>query len=257
MKAIYFTSFYFRILNSVHEICKNKNLTKMSTCTVFNNWVDLHTCQITTALNTGFYLTANLLNIPRTLLTCGSSCLTMHTTVWTEMFLCHSVRISISLERLNQSSPFFHRCKGKSMTYLNIDIIFSKFLFFLKYSPHPMIVFFFTHPVCCCQPLIAQYTWYSVCCYTLDSTVYVVHFVLLSTSDSTVCMVQCVLLSTPDSTVCMLQCVLLSTPDSTVCMIQCVLLFTSDSTVCMVKCVLLSTPGSTVYMVQCVAIYPW
>ena len=85
--------------------------------------------------------TANLLNTPCTLLICGSSCLSMYATVWTEMFLCHSIKISISLECLNQSTPFFHHCKGKSMTYLEMDIIFSRFLLFLKYSPHPMIAF--------------------------------------------------------------------------------------------------------------------
>ena len=102
---------------------------------------------ITTALNTGFYLTANLLNTPRTLLICGSSCLMMHATVWTEMFLCHSIKISISLECLNQSSQFFHHCKGKSMTYLEMDIIFSRFFLFLKYNPHSVIAVLFTHPV--------------------------------------------------------------------------------------------------------------
>ena len=60
---------------------------------------------------------------------------------WTEMFLCHSIKISISLGRLNQSSPFFHHCKGKFMTNLEIDIICSRFFKFLKYSSHPMISF--------------------------------------------------------------------------------------------------------------------
>ena len=75
---------------------------------------------------------ANLLNTPRTLLICGSACLTMHATVWTEMFLCHSIKISISLECLNQSSPFIYHCKGKSMTYLEIDIICSRFFLVLN-----------------------------------------------------------------------------------------------------------------------------
>ena len=66
---------------------------------------------------------------------------------WTEMFLCHSIKISISLERLNQSSPFFHQCKGKFMTNLEIDIICSRFFLFLKHSYHPMIAFFMTYPV--------------------------------------------------------------------------------------------------------------
>ena len=72
---------------------------------------------------------------------------------WTEMFLCHSIKISISLVCLNQSSPFFHHCKVKSMPYLEMDIIFSRFLLFFKYSPHQMIAcsffffFFLTHPV--------------------------------------------------------------------------------------------------------------
>ena len=63
------------------------------------------------------------------------------------MLLCHSIKISISLERLNQSSPFFHHCKGKFMTNLEIDIICSRFFLFLKYSSHLMIAFFMTHPV--------------------------------------------------------------------------------------------------------------
>ena len=76
-----------------------------------------------------------LKNTPHTLLICGSACLTMYATVWTEMFLHHSIRISLSLERLNQSSPFFmffHNCKGKFMTYLKIDIICSRFFLFLN-----------------------------------------------------------------------------------------------------------------------------
>ena len=67
--------------------------------------------------------------------------------IWTEMFLCHPIEISISLECLYQASQFFHHCKGKSMTYLEMDIIFSTFFLFLKYGPHLMIVFFVTHPV--------------------------------------------------------------------------------------------------------------
>ena len=62
---------------------------------------------------------------------------------WTEMFLCHSIEIRLSLERLYQSSSFFPHCKGKSMTYLEMDnIFFSRLLLFLKYSPHPMIAGF-------------------------------------------------------------------------------------------------------------------
>ena len=53
------------------------------------------------------------------------------------------LKFSISLVCLNQSSLFFHHCKGKSMTYLEMDNIFSRFLLFLKYSPHPIIAFFF------------------------------------------------------------------------------------------------------------------
>ena len=48
---------------------------------------------------------------------------------------------------LNQSSPFFHHCKGKFMTSLEIDIFCSRFFLFLKYSSHLMIAFFLTHPV--------------------------------------------------------------------------------------------------------------
>ena len=67
---------------------------------------------------------------------------------WTEMFLCHSTEIRISLEQLFQSSPFFQHCKGKSMTYLEMDIICSRFFLFLKYSSHPMIAFFFFFVFC-------------------------------------------------------------------------------------------------------------
>ena len=66
---------------------------------------------------------------------------------WTEMFLCHSIEISISLERLYQSFPFFLHCKGKFMTNLEIDIICSRVFLFLKYSSHPLIAFFMTHLV--------------------------------------------------------------------------------------------------------------
>ena len=70
---------------------------------------------------------------------------------WTEMFLCHSIEISISLERLYQSPPLFPCCKDKSMTYLEMDIICARFLLFLKYSsPSNDCGVFFTHPV---------YTW--------------------------------------------------------------------------------------------------
>ena len=59
---------------------------------------------------------------------------------WTEMFLCHPIEVSISLECLYQSSPFFHHdCKVKTMTYLEMDIICSRFVLFLKYSSHPTI----------------------------------------------------------------------------------------------------------------------
>ena len=63
---------------------------------------------------------------------------------WTEMFLCHSIEISISLERFLQSTPFFHHCKGKSMTYLEIDIICSRFFLFLySIAPSNFCGFFF------------------------------------------------------------------------------------------------------------------
>ena len=62
---------------------------------------------------------------------------------WTEMCLCHSTERSVSLKPLYQSPPFFHHCKGKSMTYLEMDIICSRFFLFIKYSSHPMVVFFF------------------------------------------------------------------------------------------------------------------
>ena len=63
-----------------------------------------------------------------------------------ELFLCHPIEISISLERLYQSSPFFHHCTGKFMIYFEMNIIFSRFFLFLKYSPHPMIAFFLDSP---------------------------------------------------------------------------------------------------------------
>ena len=37
MKAIYFTSFYLRVFNSVREIRENKNFVKISTYTVYTN----------------------------------------------------------------------------------------------------------------------------------------------------------------------------------------------------------------------------
>ena len=49
----------------------------------------------------------------------------------------------LSLEHLYQSSPFIHHCKGKSMTYLEMDIVCSRFFLFLKYGSHPMIAFLF------------------------------------------------------------------------------------------------------------------
>ena len=61
---------------------------------------------------------------------------------WTEMFLYPSIEISISLERLFQSYPFFPHCKDQSMTYLDMDIICFRFSLFLKYSSHPMIAIF-------------------------------------------------------------------------------------------------------------------
>ena len=57
--------------------------------------------------------------------------------IWTEMFLCHPIDISKSLEPLCQLSQFFHHCKGKPRTYLEMGIIFSRFFLFLKYSPLP------------------------------------------------------------------------------------------------------------------------
>ena len=33
------------------------------------------------------------------------------------------------------------------MTYLEMDIIFSRYFLFLKYGSHPMIAFVLTHPV--------------------------------------------------------------------------------------------------------------
>ena len=38
MKAIYFASFYFRVFNSIREIRENKNLAKISTYTVHENY---------------------------------------------------------------------------------------------------------------------------------------------------------------------------------------------------------------------------
>ena len=68
-------------------------------------------------------------------------------------FLCHSIEISIGADLWN--ACFFHQCKGKSMTYLEMDIICSKFFLFLKYSSHPMIAF-----VC----LFFRFTQYPIVC---------------------------------------------------------------------------------------------
>ena len=116
---------------------------------------------ITTALNTGFYL---LQAYWKPLVHCWFVDLHYACHSLDRMFLCHSIKISIPLELLNQSFTFFHHCKGKSMTYLEVDIIFSRFLLFLIYSPIQwlrfcccccccfvlfcfVLIFFFTHPV--------------------------------------------------------------------------------------------------------------
>ena len=57
--------------------------------------------------------------------------------------LCHSIGIRISLERLYLSSQFFRHCKGKSTSYLEMILFISKYLLFLKYSPHPISFFLF------------------------------------------------------------------------------------------------------------------
>ena len=62
---------------------------------------------------------------------------------WTEMFLMPSYLNDISLGHLSRSTPFFHLCKGKSMTYLEMEIICSRFVLFLKFSSYPMIALFF------------------------------------------------------------------------------------------------------------------
>ena len=56
------------------------------------------------------------------------------------MFSRHPIEKSISLEHLYQSSEFFHRCKGKSMYFLEMDIIFSRFFLFLKYRIYSLIL---------------------------------------------------------------------------------------------------------------------
>ena len=58
---------------------------------------------------------------------------------------CHSITISISLEFLDQSSPFCYHClKGKSMTYLEMNIIFFKIsLLFKIIAPSNDITFCF------------------------------------------------------------------------------------------------------------------
>ena len=86
------------------------------------------------------------INSSHNLLIVGSAYMTMHATFGQKCFLCHSIEIRISLEQLFQSSPFFQHCKGKSMTYLEMDIICSRFFLFIKYSSHPMIAFFYYLP---------------------------------------------------------------------------------------------------------------
>ena len=66
---------------------------------------------------------------------------------WIVMLLCHSIEISISLERLFQSSPFVHHCKGKSMTYLEMGIFCSRFFLSKDCGVFCFVLFCFTHSV--------------------------------------------------------------------------------------------------------------
>ena len=88
------------------------------------------------------------------LLICGSACLTMHATVWTETFLCHSIEMRISLGTSEFIIPIFQHCKGKSMTYLEMERIFIRYFLILKHSSHPMIAFFVTRLVQASGPTI-------------------------------------------------------------------------------------------------------
>ena len=86
--------------------------------------------------------------------------------IWTEFgqkcFYAIPIDISISLERLYQSFQFFHHCRGKSMTNLEMDIFSRFFLNFLVLKIKPQsndcIFFFFTLPVCIFFFLLTRYS---------------------------------------------------------------------------------------------------
>ena len=54
------------------------------------------------------------------------------TAIFPPPLFCNPIKISISLEHLYQTSSFFYYCKDKSTTYLEIDIICSRFFLVFK-----------------------------------------------------------------------------------------------------------------------------
>ena len=85
---------------------------------------------------------ANSLKTP-TLLIFGSACLRTHATVGQKYLCFYAIRLKYAylwnaFISHPHSFPF-------PMTYLEMDIIFSRF-FLLKYSPYPMIALFFYSP---------------------------------------------------------------------------------------------------------------
>ena len=121
--------FFFKFQGLEGKLCllqkKNKKTNKRQLCkTLASTW------------------SPKVIEHPRSLLICGSACLMIYAR---NIFMPFDWNKRIS--RMPLSPPFFHHCKGKSMTYL--EFFFSGFLLFLKRSHRKLFYFFFffTQPV--------------------------------------------------------------------------------------------------------------